>query len=212
MPAITTNKLLPALQQTTEQLILEFDKIGDNRKETIRLLSGFISNKSKAGQKVLLNFICTHNSRRSHISQIWAQAAAHYYGIRGVETFSGGTEGTAFNPRAVTAMQKAGFDISVRKEGDNPIYNVTYANDAMPMTVFSKRYDDAFNPKKDFAAIMTCSHADENCPLVTGAAARIALTYNDPKDFDGTPQEGAKYTERVKEIGREILYAFSQVR
>ena len=175
-------------------------------------MTDFVSNKSKAGGKVLLNFICTHNSRRSHISQVWAQAAAHYYGIKNVETFSGGTEATAFNPRAVTAMKQAGFDISTIKEGSNPVYKVKFSDDAPALTVFSKKYDDDFNPKKDFAAIMTCSHADENCPLILGASVRIALTYNDPKDFDGTSQEAAKYSERVNEIGREILYAFSQVK
>jgi arsenate reductase len=129
-----------------------------------------------------------------------------------VETFSGGTEATAFNPRAVKAMQETGFDIVTKKDGQNPVYEVKYSNEAAPLTIFSKKYDDPFNPNKNFAAVMTCSHADENCPLVVGAAARIALTYNDPKDFDGTPQEAAKYSERVHEIGREILYAFSQVK
>jgi arsenate reductase len=208
----TTNKTLLNLQPTVGKLVSEFNQIPEERKRVIKQLTDYVSAKSQSGQKVLLNFICTHNSRRSHISQIWAQTAAYYYEINNVETFSGGTEATAFNPRAVTAMKQAGFDISTIKEGNNPVYKVTYSDNAPALTVFSKKYDDDFNPKKDFAAIMTCSHADENCPLVQGASARIALTYNDPKDFDGTPQETAKYSERVHEIGREILYAFSQVK
>jgi arsenate reductase len=170
----------------------------------------FIVDNKDAGKKILLNFVCTHNSRRSHISQIWAQTAAHYYGIDNVETFSGGTEATAFNPRAVTAMKDAGFDIAIIKDDKNPVYKVRFSIDAPAITVFSKKYDDEFNPRSDFAAIMTCSHADENCPFIPGAK-RIALTYDDPKDFDGTPEESAKYSERVNEIGREILFAFSQV-
>jgi arsenate reductase len=106
-------------------------------------------------------------------------------------------------------MKDAGFNITITKDGQNPTYEVRYSNKPEPLTVFSKKFDDDFNPKRDFAAIMTCSHADENCPLVNGAATRIALTYNDPKDFDGTSQEAIKYSERVDEIGREILYAFS---
>jgi len=208
----TTGKLLPVLQQTTEMLVGEFDRITSDRKKITDQLTDFISRKSRAGEKIQLNFICTHNSRRSHIAQLWAQVAAHYYGIDRVETFSGGTEATAFNPRAVQAMKKAGFDISVSKDGNNPIYQVRYASDAAPLTIFSKKYDDPFNPKTGFAAVMTCSHADEHCPVVTGASTRIALTYNDPKDFDGTPQEAAKYSERVNDIGREILYAFSSVK
>jgi arsenate reductase len=174
-------------------------------------LTEFVKQKHEARQVVNLNFICTHNSRRSHLGQLWAQAAAWYYGIENVKSFSGGTEATAFNPRAVKAMQEAGFAIVVQKDGDNPLYEVRYAEAASSITVFSKKYDDAFNPSKDFAAVMTCSHADENCPLILGAAARISLNYDDPKDFDGTALESEKYRERVRQIGREVLFAFSRV-
>jgi arsenate reductase len=207
-----TGKILSSIQNTIDKLIQEFNQVPEGRKVIIEQLSEYISKKSKDGETIRLNFICTHNSRRSHISQIWAQTAAHYYGIKNVETFSGGTDATAFNPRAVAAMKQAGFEITIKKDGSNPVYEVRFANDAPPLTIFSKKYDDDFNPKKDFAAIMTCSHADQNCPLVVGATTRIALTYNDPKDFDGTSQEAAKYSERVHEIGTEILYAFSKVK
>lgn len=190
----------------------EFSQIPHERKPIIKELSDYVAQKAKAHQKVKLNFICTHNSRRSHIAQLWAQTAAHYFAISNVDTYSGGTEATAFNPRAVKAMKNAGFDINLKKDGNNPVYEARYTSDTPALILFSKTYDDALNPKSDFAAIMTCSHADENCPLVMGSTKRIALTYNDPKDFDGTPQEAEKYKERVDEIGREILYAFSQVR
>jgi arsenate reductase (thioredoxin) len=203
--------VFPTLQRTIKKLTGEFSQIPEERKLIIKELTDCVIQKAKAHQKINLNFICTHNSRRSHIAQVWAQTAAHYFGIANVETYSGGTEATAFNPRAVKAMKHAGFDIAVKKDGTNPVYEARYASDSPGITLFSKTYDDAFNPKNDFAAIMTCSHADENCPLVIGATKRIALTYNDPKDFDGTPQEAEKYNERVHEIGREILYAFSQV-
>jgi arsenate reductase len=205
-------KLNSALHSTVDQLEKEFDQIPSERKEILKQLTQFVEDRVKEGQKAYLNFICTHNSRRSHLSQLWAQAAAYYYNIPGVVCFSGGTEATVFNPRAVKAMQEAGFTISKFAEGTNPIYDVRYADDATPIRAFSKKYDDPFNHNKDFAAVMTCSHADENCPLVPGATARIALTYDDPKNFDDTPQEAAKYKERVQQIGREILYAFSQIK
>ncbi|GCC52715.1 protein-tyrosine-phosphatase [Chryseotalea sanaruensis] len=209
----TTNKapLLASLTPTVEKLASEFDSIPAERKDLLQQLVQFVEKKIKAGQPVHLNFICTHNSRRSHLSQIWAQAAAHYYKVPNVFCYSGGTEATAFNPRAVKAMQEAGFAIAITKEGENPMYEVRFAEGIEPVIAFSKKYDDPFNHNKDFAAIMTCSHADENCPLVLGASGRVALTYNDPKEFDGTPLEAAKYSERVHEIGREILFAFSQV-
>jgi arsenate reductase len=209
----TTNKasLLASLTPTVEKLASEFDSIAAERKDLLQQLVQFVEKKIKACQHVHLNFICTHNSRRSHLSQIWAQAAAHYYKVPNVFCYSGGTEATAFNPRAVKAMQEAGFSIAITKDGENPMYEVRFAEGVAPVIAFSKKYDDPFNHNNDFAAIMTCSHADENCPLVLGASGRVALTYNDPKEFDRTPLEAAKYSERVQEIGREILYAFSQV-
>ena len=204
--------MLSTLQPKIDQLIKAFDLITSQRKEALQELTRFVQNKMRVGKPVYLNFICTHNSRRSHLAQLWAQTAAHYYDIKNVFCFSGGTEATAFNPRAVKALQEAGFNITKTKEGDNPVYEVRFASEATPIIAFSKKYDDPFNHNKDFAAIMTCSDADENCPLILGASARIALTYDDPKEFDGTPQEEAKYKERVLQIGREILYAFSQVK
>jgi arsenate reductase len=212
MPSTISKTVLPSLLVTIEKLTGEFDQIPAVRKPILQQLTDFVQQRTDAGQKVYLNFICTHNSRRSHISQLWAQAAAHYFNVKNVVCFSGGTEVTAFNPRAVAAMGDAGFRITVEKEGENPVYDVFYSNDVAPLKAFSKRYDDPFNHNKDFAAVMTCSHADENCPLVLGATARIALTYDDPKAFDGTPLESEKYKERVHQIGREILYAFSNVK
>jgi arsenate reductase len=208
---MSTTIRLSSLYSTIKKLTSEFSQIPPSRKPALQELANFVSQKSKANEAIELNFICTHNSRRSHIAQVWAQTAALYYGVNGVQCYSGGTEATAFNPKAVRAMQDAGFDIQVFKDGTNPIYKVKFSDPIPPLTVFSKKYDDDFNPKENFAAIMTCSHADENCPLVPGAARRIALTYDDPKEFDGTPEESAKYTERVNEIGREILYAFSKI-
>lgn len=203
--------IFPALMTTIQKLTAEFNEIHAERKATIALLTQFIMAKRNHHEKALLNFICTHNSRRSHMAQIWAQTAAHYFNIKNVETYSGGTEATAFNPRAVKAMIDAGFNIVVKKDGVNPVYEVAFSSDTQPLLVYSKKYDDAANPKVDFAAVMTCSHADEHCPLITGSAARIALTYDDPKDFDNTSLEQAKYTERVWQIGREILFAFADI-
>ncbi len=208
---MTSLNLLPTLQPLVKQLESEFEKIPEARKQLLLELTKFVQMKVDSHKKVYLNFICTHNSRRSHVAQIWAQAAAAYVGVEGVECFSGGTEATAFNPRAVKAMREAGFEIKEVKAGDNPVYEVNYSAHAAPITSFSKTYDDPFNHNQDFAAIMTCSHADENCPLVLGASARIAITYDDPKEFDGTLQEEAKYKERVHQIGREILFAFSKI-
>jgi arsenate reductase len=207
----SVSRLLPALGDTVQGFVKMSNQLPKERQMILGELTRFVQKGIDRNENVFLNFICTHNSRRSHLAQLWAQTAAYYYGIPGVECYSGGTEATAFNPRAVAAMREAGFDIQTSREGENPVYQVMYATDAPVVIAFSKKYDDAFNPAKDFAAVMTCSHADENCPLVIGATARIAILYDDPKAFDGTPFEAAKYRERVLQIGVEMFYAFSQV-
>lgn len=156
-----------------------------------------------------LNFICTHNSRRSHLSQIWAQTLAGKFNVP-LETYSGGTEATAFNPNAVAALERAGFEIE--KDGDaNPRYRISFAESKNPILAFSKKYEDPPNPTTEFAAIMTCSEADSECPIVFGADKRIKLFYEDPKVADGTPQEAAKYDERCRQIATEMHYVFKSI-
>ncbi len=198
------NKLLATIDQLENSL----DSIPNERRKLLLQFAEYISNKLKVGEKVNLTFICTHNSRRSHISQIWAQTAAEHYKIPNITCFSGGTEATAFNPRAVKAMETVGFKIEKKEESDNPIYLVYYSDEKDPVKCFSKVYSDKFNPQKNFVAIMTCSDADENCPVVFGADARLPIRYDDPKIFDGTELEETKYFERVEQIGAEMLFAF----
>jgi arsenate reductase (thioredoxin) len=202
----------PELMRTIGSLENEFDSIPASRKSVLSTLSDYIRKKITSRESVKLVFICTHNSRRSHLSQIWAQTAAIYYGIKGVKCFSGGTEATAFNPRAVKAIMDAGFRVSLIEEGANPLYHVSVSSDIQPIRAFSKIFSDKENPQERFAAIMTCGHADENCPFIPGAEMRIALMYDDPKDFDGTALEEKKYRERTLQIGCEILYAFQALK
>jgi len=190
----------------------DFAKIPKDRKKELDKIALFVQNKIKSGEQVQLTYICTHNSRRSHFGQIWAATAAAYYDIPNVRTYSGGTESTAFNERAVAACKKAGFEISKISNDKNPIYEVKYASNAEPLRAFSKKYDDSSNPQSGFCAIMTCSQADEACPNVKGATARVAIPYDDPKAFDGKPEETAKYDERCKQIATETLYVFSKVK
>ena len=198
------------LNEYIEKRIGEYDKIDNERKADLKQIADYISKKSST-EPVCFTFICTHNSRRSHFSQIWAQIAAHLNGLKNVKTFSGGTEASAFNLRAVQALRNVGVDIVPQDTTSNPIYLVTFAQDAKKITAFSKKYSDAFNPQEEFCAVMTCSDADEACPVVIGAEERISLTYIDPKKYDNTDQEEIKYAERCCQIAREMLFAFSLV-
>lgn len=205
------SKLFPAVEKYLDTRSQEFDQIPSERKALLKKIALYVKDRIKAGQPAKLTFICTHNSRRSQISQIWAAAAASHYGIAGVKTYSGGTEVTAFNPRAVAAMERAGLKVEKTDDSKNPHYTVRFQESKEPLVCFSKVYSDQPNPKEDFCAVMTCARADKNCPLVNGCSLRVAVPYEDPKVADGKPEEAAKYDERCVQISREMLYLFSQV-
>lgn len=211
-PTFAVTPVNKKLQTYIAEREAEFGAIPAERKKLLETLAGNIRERLAAGETVRLNFICTHNSRRSHLSQLWAWTAAAHYGVDKIETFSGGTEATAFNPRAVAALQRIGFEIEPTTGTPNPIYRVTCGDKVPPVDCFSKKYSDPPNPQRDYIAIMTCTHADENCPIVVGATKRISVPFDDPKAFDGTPEEAAKYSERCAQIAREMLYVFGRVR
>ncbi|WP_299523907.1 protein-tyrosine-phosphatase [Winogradskyella sp.] len=191
---------------------LDVTSIDEQRKTILQLLIDFIQNKIKEGAIINLNFICTHNSRRSHLSQVWAQALAHYYNLKNVYTYSGGTEATALFPSAAEALESSGFQIEKLSNETNPIYAIKYAETKHPIIGFSKTFDAAFNPSSEFAAIMTCDSANEACPFVPGSEQRIPLTYEDPKAFDNTSQQAEKYKERSLQIATELKYVFANLK
>ena len=194
------------LKNTINEVISMPDKIPSERKARLSHLANYIQNNDK----INLLFVCTHNSRRSQMSEIWAKIAADYNGIgENILTYSGGTEATAFNPRAVKAMETLGVKFKINGS-ENPKY--IYSSNGIDYTCFSKKYDDEFNPKENFCAVMTCSDADANCPYIPGANDRISITYNDPKEYDGTEKEDEKYIERSKQIASELFYVMSKVK
>ena len=198
------------LEQYINGALLQISEIPEGRKRALDEVAAFVSSKIDSGENAELNFICTHNSRRSQMAQLWAAASAARFGIEGVRTYSGGTETTAFDPRAVAALERAGFAVQ-DPGGVNPRYRVSYDPDRPAIECFSKPYDDPANPTGGFAAIVTCAEADQACPVVSGAALRAPIRYEDPKSADGTEQEAAVYDARCRQIATEMLYLFSRV-
>ncbi|TXE12800.1 protein-tyrosine-phosphatase [Seonamhaeicola algicola] len=198
----TINKTINALNVNT---------ISEERKAVLTPLINYVKEKIEANQPIRLNFICTHNSRRSHLSQIWAQTMAAHFNINNVNCYSGGTEATAMFPKVGETLQNQGFKINQLSEGSNPVYSVKFSENAPAVIAFSKRYENAFNPSSNFAAIMTCSSADQGCPMVLGCDKRVAVTYEDPKQSDGTPQQTETYFNRSLEIATEMKYVFGSL-
>lgn len=188
------------------------DSISKDRRIALQPLIDYIQNKLAADQPIRLNFICTHNSRRSHLSQIWAQTMAYHFNIKNVFCYSGGTEATAMFPKVAETLRNQGFEIQLLSTHENPVYAMKYAQNEVPVICFSKEYSNDFNPQNEFGAIMTCNNADEGCPLVLGAEARFPIKYDDPKVSDNTPEQTKVYAERSLEIATEMFYVFSQVK
>jgi arsenate reductase len=204
------NTLYPKIQSLVQSF--DFTTISNDRKNILQPLIDLIQFKVDDEDEIRLNLICTHNSRRSHLAQVWAQTAAHYYGIKKVSCYSGGTEATALFPKVAETLAKSGFNTQKISEGNNPVYAIKFAKNEAPIIGFSKTYDDDFNPESKFAAIMTCSQADGGCPFIAGAEKRIAITYDDPKAFDDTSLQLEKYQERSLQIATEMFYVFSQIK
>ncbi len=205
----TQTILLPSIEKFAAKF--DFDSLTNVRKDVLQPLIDFIQSKATGKQEIRLNLICTHNSRRSHLAQVWAQTAAAYYGIEKVFCYSGGTESTALYPMVAETLKDSGFSIQILTEGKNPVYAIKFAENEHPVIGFSKLYNDDFNPEDEFAAIMTCSQADGGCPFISGAEKRIPITFDDPKAFDNTPQQKEKYQERSLQIATEMFYIFSQI-
>lgn len=194
-----------------QETITNLPAIKNERKQVLQPLINYIQEKTNKNEIINLNFICTHNSRRSHLAQIWAQTMAHQYKIRNVNTYSGGTETTALHKAIINTLSNSGFKTQELTKGNNPIYAIKY-NDNYPAIIgFSKKYDDDFNPDFGFCAIMTCSQADGGCPFIAGAEARVPITYQDPKEFDNTQKEAEKYKERSLQIATEMQFVFSAI-
>lgn len=188
----------------------QLDVVQTERRLILNRIVDYIVSEHRTSGNVQLVYICTHNSRRSHFGQVLSALAAAYFNLDWIQTFSGGTEATAFHPNAIEALRSVGFDIEPMDESSNPKYKVQFGDGLMSIC-FSKVYDDEVNPKSRFAAIMTCSDAEENCPFIPGVSLKVATTYDDPKAFDGTELQAQMYLERCQQIGVECLYVFQEV-
>lgn len=200
-------ELYQKLNQKIEDL--QFSRISDERKLHLQALINFVNNKIESGQTVNLNFICTHNSRRSQYAQVWGQTIANCLGLP-IHCFSGGVEISAFNHRVAQSLLRSGFKIESESNETNPFYRIYSSDDLAPVVAFSKKYNDVANKTDLFAAIMVCDHAEENCPVIQGAEFRFSLYYRDPKEYDDTKLEAVKYDECSEMIASEIFYIFSE--
>jgi len=203
------NKLLPKVQEFIDGL--KPSEITNERKKILMPLIAYIKEKLEKGADVNLNFICTHNSRRSQLSQVWAYTLAFHFDMETICAYSGGTEATALHQNAIKALANTGFKIAKKEKGENPVYFILSSDEADPLPCFSKLYNDPINCSAPFAAVMNCSEAEFNCPKITEAEAPFPMHFDDPKTYDGTSMEGKAYADCNREIATEMLYVFTSI-
>jgi arsenate reductase len=205
-----------AIQRTLDGLEGAAHDLPTERMARLRGIAEWIRRQRDKGRDAHVVFICTHNSRRSQFAQVWAQVAARKHGLDGVYAWSAGTEATAVAGPVIDALEKQGFridgagDYDIEGKRVQTEYLVHLDDADPPVHLYSKTIDAPDNPAGDFAAIMVCSDADENCPFVPGASVRFSLPFDDPKVSDGTADEAKTYEERSLAIAREMMYVMRQ--
>lgn len=202
----------PTLSTYISQSITEFDTIPNDRKKELEKLVTFIQHRVKSDLPIPIVFMCFHNSRRSHMAQIWAHVASLHYDIPKVVSTSAGMEVTAFNPHAVEALKRAGFLVNKMTSGENPVYEIRFSNSLMPLSHYSKLYSHYLSYMKDFSAVMTCEDADNKCKAIDGCSARVAMYYTDPRKHDNTEIAQEEYDKTCRLISKEMLYVFSKIK
>ncbi len=215
MPVEPMN-LRPELIATVARLHHRVDTIVPARRAVLTELARFVAAARRAGEKAHLLSVCTHNSGRSVLGEVWWSAAAAWFGLHDtVVSLSGGTHATAINPRVLHALVRAGFEVrepsADAPEGSpgNPVYTVSHAEGLPALRLWSKRFVDLALPAGRLAAVMNCSEADAACPVVPGAALRVSLPYADPRAADDAPDEREIYDARCDQVGTECLFAMA---
>ncbi len=207
--------MLETVSINTEQFFIKSLsdlKIDKKREELLQTIASFIFDKIKENKRLNLNYICTHNSRRSQLAQVWSSYATQYFNLDKIKSFSGGTAITAFYRNTVKTLQEVGFQFQITEfSHQNPQYSIGFQNCTNTIIGFSKLYDHEQN-KKPFIAITTCSNADENCPFIPNAIKRFHLPFKDPKSYDTTLYQAEKYLEANKQIAGEIHYIFKLIK
>lgn len=190
---------------------IEEVEISEERKNLLTKIASSIEVLYKLDAIVRINFICTHNSRRSQLGQLWGHFAAEYFDIN-IRTYSGGTEVTAFHKNTVKTLQEVGFIFKIIEfSHQNPVYNISFEGAKNNAIGFSKIYDNEVN-ESPYVAITTCDSADENCPFIPEALKRFHLPYTDPKFADDTDERQEAYLATNKQIAAEMFYLFSLVK
>ncbi|MEM6470026.1 MAG: protein-tyrosine-phosphatase [Planctomycetota bacterium] len=196
---------IPRVSAYVDRVVANLETITPTRRQLLSGVAEYISARISSGDNARLVFICTHNSRRSQMGEVFCRIAATYFQLPSIETASGGNEVTACHPHTLAAFERAGMQVNYGNASTNPMHEICFAHSEPVIRAYSKRFETVGTPDSPFAAMMCCDQADQNCPIIAGAEARFALQYSDPKVADGTDREPEVYDERCLEIATEMF-------
>ena len=182
-----------------------------SRKDRLVKIAQIIKINHEQQNIVKITFICTHNSRRSQFSQVWAYISSLYFKLDFIKPFSGGTEIDTVNLNVINSLISSGLKIEKTHKG-KAIYLLKSFKKDKGINLYSKVYNSKLNPSKHFIAIMTCSDADQMCPVIKGADKKIFLPYSDPIVSDNKGLEKEVYNQTCSIIAKEMFYLMKQVK
>ncbi len=136
-------------------------------------------------KKKKILFICTHNSARSQMAEGLLRASYP----EDFDVYSGGTEPSEVNPKAIKVMEEIGVDISHQR---------------------AKNVSEFIDQKFDYV-VTVCDQARESCPFFPGGKI-IHKSFKDPSSLKGTDEEVfAGFREARDEIRDWIVNTFKGV-
>ncbi len=199
------------IKKYIQKVVIDLGKIPQKRKKILLEIVSYIKQNYLIEDRSNIIFICTHNSRRSQLAQCWLSVSCRYYNLNKINTFSGGLEITSLNSNALNALKRSGFIVNHIDTKDN-IYLLKTSKKNKGQTLYSKKHDSKNNPQRKFLAIITCSDANKQCPVVRGADKKIFLPYHDPRISDGSGLEKTTYDQSCFNIAQEMFYIMKKVK
>ena len=166
----------------------------DYQKRRVKKISEELRGEINSCNKIV--FICTHNSRRSQLCEVWGSILSKRFNLD-LSFFSAGTEKTEVCGEAIKSLERAGIEIGIGGK-IKLMHN--------QIELHSKTLDEI--KEDEFIAIMTCSDAEKNCPVEPRSKKNIKLFYDDPKKYDGTIEASVEYDKTCRLIASELNAIF----
>ena len=187
-------------------------RVDPTRRPALRSCAAAIARQLDARGEVSVVAVCTHNSRRSQLAEVWLAVASAAAGLGGVSVCSGGSDPVAVAPGAIAVLRERGFRVEADTADANPRLRVR--GHGIERELYAKPLGEAVAgvPLRGGVALMVCAAADAACPPVPQVGYRARLPFADPRHADGTPGEAAAYRAASDRIEAEMRWLVRESR